>query len=145
MTVELRPRPVLAAIVALVLAAPAAAAATVEVSVTNVTNTRGRIHVELCPEAKFLGDCSILGEAPARLGTTIVRVENVPPGTYAAQAFHDENMNNKVDRGLFGVPREGVGFSNDARLYRHGPHFEEAKFPVIHPIERIALRLRHFL
>ena len=36
------------------------------------------------------------------------------PGVYAAQAFHDENMNDKVDRNVLGLPTVGIGFSNDA-------------------------------
>jgi len=139
-------KPILLALgVALVAAALPARAATVEVSVSNIREARGHIHVELCPERLFLGDCTILGEAPAQVGTTIVQILNVPPGVYAAQAYQDENDNHKVDRGLFGVPREGVGFSRDAKLYRHGPRFDEAAFRVTRAIERIALRLRHFL
>jgi len=130
---------------ALVFAA-ATQAATLEVAVTNVLNTRGRVHVELCPEALFLKDCTIFAEAPAQVGTTIVRIEHVPPGKYAAQAYHDENSNGKVDRGLFGIPLEGVGFSNDAKLRRRGPSFEDAAFDFGgRPGERITLRLRHFL
>lgn len=126
--------------------ATAAHAATLEVAVTNVTNTRGRVHVELCPETLFLKDCPIFAEAPAHVGTTVVRIENVKPGRYAVQAYHDENMNQKVDRGLFGIPLEGVGFSNDARLRRRGPSFEDAAFNVAGRAgERITLRLRHFL
>ena len=134
----------LLALAAATVAAPAHAAS-VEVSVTNVLTDKGRVHVELCPEALFLKDCTLFGEAPARIGTTIVTVRDVPPGTYAVQAYHDENGNGKVDRGLFGIPREGVGFSNDAPLRRKGPRFEDARFPVARPVERITLRLRHFL
>ena len=119
-------------------------AATVDVSVANVRDARGHIHVELCPEKLWLGDCTLIGEAPAVPGTTLVRVENVPPGIYAAQAYHDENDNHKVDRGLLGIPREGVGFSNDAKIRRHGPLFEDARFRVGHAPEHIALTLKHF-
>ncbi len=125
-------------------APPNAYTSAVEVRVSNVRDARGRIHVELCPQPLFLGDCTLVSETPAHAGTTTVTVINVPPGVYAAQVYHDENMNGKVDRGLFGIPREGVGFSNDAKLYRKGPHFDEAQFRVARPVERIALRLRHF-
>ncbi len=130
----------------LTLSSPGAVAhaAMVDVSVSNVRSAVGNIHVELCPQHLFLGDCTLVGETAAHAGVTVVRIENVPPGIYAAQAYHDENGNHRVDRGLFGVPREGVGFSNDAKLYRHGPHFDEAQFNVGRAVEHIALRLRHF-
>ena len=131
------------AVLLLALGATAPArAATVEVAVTEVRNTRGHVHVELCPQKLWLGDCTLVGEAAAQPGTTVVRIEHVPPGTYAAQAYHDENDNHKVDRGLLGIPREPVGFSNDAPLHRHGPSFEDAQFRVVKAVERITLRLR---
>src|ERR1700720_3661200 len=35
-------------------------------------------------------------------------------GDYAVSVFHDENANGKLDRNLLGMPKEGVGASNDA-------------------------------
>jgi uncharacterized protein (DUF2141 family) len=43
------------------------------------------------------------------------KIENLPPGEYAAFAFHDGNGNGKVDSNFVGVPIEGFGFSNDIR------------------------------
>ena len=39
----------------------------------------------------------------------------IEPGTYAVSLFHDENSNGKLDTNFLGIPREGVGASNDAR------------------------------
>lgn len=133
----------LLAIVALAVAP--AAAGPIEIAVSEVRTAEGRVHVDICPEAAFLKDCPYSGEAPARVGTTIVTVRNVPPGRYAAQAFHDRNANRKVDRGLFGVPKEGVGFSNDARIRLAPPKFADAAFQHGAAGERIAFRLRYFL
>ena len=125
------------------LMAGAAQAATVDVLVGGVRNTRGHVHVEVCPEALFLKDCSLIGRAPARVGSVWVRVRNVPAGDYAVQAYHDENDNEKVDRGLFGIPKEGIAFSNDAPLHRSGPRFDEARFHVSEPETHIEIKLRH--
>ena len=43
------------------------------------------------------------------------KIGKLPPGEYAAVAFHDGNGNGKVDSNLVGVPTEGFGFSNDVR------------------------------
>ena len=37
----------------------------------------------------------------------------VDPGSYAISVIHDENSNGKLDTNLMGIPREGVGASND--------------------------------
>jgi uncharacterized protein (DUF2141 family) len=129
------------------LAVPAPSqAAAIDVAVTNVTSARGRVHVDICPQAKFLKeDCPWSGEAPATVGTTIVTVPDVPPGSYAAQAFHDRNSNGKVDRALFGIPTEPIGFSRDAPVRMSPPKFADAVFEHGSDRQRITLALRSFL
>ncbi len=119
---------------------------TLIINVGNVRVAKGRIHVDICTQDKFLkDDCQWSGEAPARLGTTQVIVRDLPPGQYAAQAFHDENSNTKVDRALFGIPKEGVGFSNDARISFGPPSWKSAVFGYSGPHATIGFKLRYFL
>lgn len=54
--------------------------------------------------------------------------EDIPPGTYALAVIHDENMNGKLDTNLLGVPKEGYGFSNDAKALLSAPSFSAAGF-----------------
>ncbi|MCZ7687277.1 MAG: DUF2141 domain-containing protein [Sandaracinaceae bacterium] len=55
--------------------------------------------------------------------------EGVEPGAqYAVAAFHDENGNDDLDRGVFGIPTEGTGASNDARGFMGPPRWEHARF-----------------
>lgn len=127
------------------LVAGTARAATLEVAVTGVRNDRGHLHIEVCPRELFLGDCTIVARAPAHPGTTLVKVDGVAPGIYAVQAYHDENDNGRVDRGLFGIPKEGVGFSNDARIRLGPPKWSNARFDFKGaPGERITFGLRYF-
>jgi uncharacterized protein (DUF2141 family) len=53
---------------------------------------------------------------------------DIPPGTYALAVVHDENMNGKLDTNLLGIPREGYGFSNDARGLLGAPSFSAGSF-----------------
>lgn len=53
---------------------------------------------------------------------------SVPSGTYAVSVFHDENSNGKLDTKLFGIPREGVGASNNAKGHFGPPKFAAAAF-----------------
>ena len=52
----------------------------------------------------------------------------IVPGTYAVSVFHDENSNGKLDTNFLGIPREGVGASNDARGHMGPPKFDAAAF-----------------
>ena len=82
---------------------------TLTIQISNVRNASGVVHVDICPQKQFLGDnCIYVGDAQSHAGVTTVTVHNLPPGQYAAQVFHDENRNKKVDRALFGIPKEGV-------------------------------------
>jgi uncharacterized protein (DUF2141 family) len=54
--------------------------------------------------------------------------EDIPPGTYAMAVIHDENMNGKLDTNRLGIPREGYGFSNDAKGWLGAPSFSAASF-----------------
>lgn len=116
------------------------------IDVGNVRVAKGIVHVDVCPEAQFLKeDCPWSGNAPARLGETRVTVNNLPAGRYAVQAFLDENSNGKVDRALFGIPKEGVGFSNDAKIRFGPPKFAEAVFPFDGTSRTIRFNLRYFM
>ena len=124
---------------------PAGGAAVI-VSVANTRNDHGTVRVSLCPRARFLADaCPYEGRAHAHSGVTVVTIEGVPPGEYAAQAFHDENDNGKVDRALFGIPKEGVGFSRDARIVLSPPKWRDAVFAHGAGPQEIRFSLRYFL
>jgi uncharacterized protein (DUF2141 family) len=52
----------------------------------------------------------------------------VAPDVYAVSVVHDENSNGKLDRNFVGMPREGVGASNDAKGHMGPPKFSAASF-----------------
>jgi uncharacterized protein (DUF2141 family) len=54
--------------------------------------------------------------------------ENLPAGEYAVSVFHDENGNKKMDTNFLGIPKEGVGASNNARGHFGPPKYKDAKF-----------------
>lgn len=129
------------------LLSPVGAAETgrLEVVVTNVQNTHGSVRVGICPRMAFLeDDCPYEANRPAAAGETIVIVTGIPPGIYAAQVFHDENDNHEVDRSWFGIPTEGVGFSNDPSFTFGPPDFNESAFSLGPEGGRLTVRLRHF-
>jgi len=86
-----------------------------------VENDRGVVRVAVCtPETFATKHCPFSGAMPAHAGKVVVSVDGIPPGRYAVQAYHDEDGNGRIRRGLFGIPAEAIGFSRDAPL-RLGP------------------------
>ncbi len=53
---------------------------------------------------------------------------HVAPGDYAVAVLHDENDNGHLDTGLFGIPTEGYGASNDAHRTFGPPRYQDARF-----------------
>jgi len=53
---------------------------------------------------------------------------DLPPGNYAASVYLDQNNNGKLDSGLFGIPKEPIGASNNPRHRMGPPHFGECVF-----------------
>ena len=123
-----------------------AEAAPIAVDVSNVRNDHGVVRVSICPRQRWLADsCPWEGSAPARAGTTRVVIDHVPPGDYGAQVFHDENNNNEVDRGIFGIPKEGVGFSRDSFTGLASPKWHNAVFAHGQQSQGIRVQLRYML
>jgi uncharacterized protein (DUF2141 family) len=52
----------------------------------------------------------------------------LPEGEYAISVYHDANDNNKLDTGIFGIPSEGYGFSNNVKGFMGPPSYEKTKF-----------------
>lgn len=55
---------------------------------------------------------------------------DLPKGTYAVTALHDENNNGKIDKKfMLPLPKEGIGFSNyDNFGLSNKPNFKKASF-----------------
>ena len=67
-------------------------------------------------------------------------IPDLPPGEYAIAVFHDSNGNKKLDKNFLGIPKEGYGFSNDARGRFGPPSFKAASFLVY--TEALAIRIQ---
>lgn len=61
-------------------------------------------------------------------GAAICEFPGISPGTYAVSVFHDENSNDKLDTNFMGIPREGVGASNNPKGHFGPPKFSAAAF-----------------
>ncbi len=60
----------------------------------------------------------------------VIMVENIKPGKYAFKYFHDENKDKKLNTNILGIPKEGYGFSNNAKGKFGPPSFREMIFKV---------------
>jgi uncharacterized protein (DUF2141 family) len=116
------------------LAAQTTGTATLTVCVTGARNAKGKIRVALFRDGKgFHNDASQAVHSqtadidPQALSAQVVFAD-LHTGVYAVSVFHDENMNEKLDKNFMGMPKEGYGASNNPKKKMGPPNFDEAEF-----------------
>ena len=77
---------------------------------------------------------------PSGHSATVV-IKNMPPGDYGIVVLHDENENMKLDRNMFGFPKEGFGFANNPRVGFTAPVFGRAVMHVGCPETDTTIRI----
>ncbi len=69
---------------------------------------------------------------------------NLPPGTYGLAMMDDENNNNEMNYNMFGIPKEGFGFSNYYLTGLFKPKFEVFKFTVLKDQkQKVQMKIRY--
>ncbi len=61
-------------------------------------------------------------------GRAVCVFAHIVAGTYSMAAFHDQNNNDKLDTGIFGIPTEGFCSSNNAKGSMGPPKYKDAAF-----------------
>jgi uncharacterized protein (DUF2141 family) len=118
--------------------------AEIAVRVEGARGNKGWVRVALFGKAGFPEDekQALRGDRIAAAETNrVVRFAGVPFGDYAVLAYHDENADDRLDKGLFGVPKEGWAVSNNVRPNRRPPNFDESKISVTQTIVECVVRL----
>ena len=132
-------------------ATPAASeGATISVTVTNLRNAKGIVRACMTTdEDKFPRCRGVAGAhgatADAQEGSIVFTFTGVKPGRYAIALLHDENGNGKADRALGMMPKEGFGFSRDAKVRMGPPKFREAAFDIGQDDRSLTIRMRYML
>ncbi len=104
---------------------------TLTVSVSNLDSSDGKVFITLYNSSdSFLKKGFKTSYATITEKSCQVVFKDVPNGTYAISLFHDENGNNKMDTGFFGIPKESYGCSNNAKGVMGPPKWEDAKFQI---------------
>ena len=102
-------------------------ASDLDVSITGVRSDRGAIAVAVCDKANFpTGQCPYHGKTQAKVGRVIVHLTGVPAGIWAVAVYHDEDGIGRLRFSLLGTPKQGIGFSNDAKMHFGPPRFADA-------------------
>ncbi len=124
----------IAALIALMvtLAQAAWAADDIHISVVGLHNSKGRVGCSLYPSADGFPNKpdkavrSIM--VPIKDQKADCDFKGIAKGTYAVAVMHDEDSSGKMEFNDMGIPKEGVGASNDAKGAMGPPKFTDASF-----------------
>jgi uncharacterized protein (DUF2141 family) len=117
---------------------------TLTVQIANIKNDEGQIAVALYNSEKDFMKTRYQGKTlKAAKGEVEIIFENIPAGSYSLSVMHDANQNEKLDSNLFGIPKEGFGFSNNAMGTFGPPSFEKAKVEV-RSNKSVSISMRYF-
>jgi uncharacterized protein (DUF2141 family) len=115
------------------------------IHVTGFRNTKGLLGAEMFnSSAGWPEDVSKSfrhDDFPIEGDHATARFDHVPPGKYGVVVLHDENENQKLDRNVFMVPKEGFGFANNPQVLLIAPPIEKATIPVTCPVTTTDIRL----
>ena len=143
------PAAVLALAACLGAAPPAPAKVEVQVAITGLRSTEGLVRACLTADRErfpsWRGADAVHAVTLPAAEAQRLAFSDVSPGTYAIALLHDENGNGKADRVLGMMPREGFGFSRDAKVRMGPPDFADAAFAVGEVPVRQTIRMRYML
>jgi len=93
-----------------------------DIEITGIKNDKGKIMLQLYDGKEATVDQAM---SDIKEKKCLLSFKNLKPGKYAIRYFHDENGNGELDTNTFGIPKEGYGFSNNAKGSFGPPAFEK--------------------
>jgi uncharacterized protein (DUF2141 family) len=104
--------------------------AALKVIVQNVQVGKGGIVVEVYDSENSFLKRPIASKTLNANSNVMEFLFNIPPGTYAIAVYQDLNDNKKLDAGLFHIPKEPYGFSNNYRPKFSAPSYKDCLIKV---------------
>jgi len=114
------------------------------VKISNIHSDKGNISISIFKSADGYPDKTELAYkkmvVPISGGRATAVFDDLPYGEYAIAFIHDENNNHKMDSNFIGIPKEGVGASNDAKGSFGPPKYGDARFVLKQSVLELSLK-----
>lgn len=115
-----------------------------EVKIDNIKNDNGDILIGLYDDGHNFPRKTTDGKiVKASKDGVTVSFQDLKSGAYAISVLHDENSNKDMDQNKIGIPKEGFGFSNNAKSSFGPPSFDKAKIFLHSKDTLISIDLRY--
>jgi uncharacterized protein (DUF2141 family) len=98
---------------------------TLKVNVGGFENDKGKLYWQLLDaNEKVIKQASETSDSKG----VMIEIKDLPVGKYVVKVYQDENNNGKLDTGMFGIPKEPWGLSNNVKATFGPPKFEDMLF-----------------
>ena len=106
---------------------------TLQINVSGAAPSKGHIILSLFSTVdNYLKKPIVSMTKPVSVeGSTNFEIKDLSPGKYALSAIFDEDSNGELTTGMFVIPKELVGFSNNAKGKFGPPKFDKVVFEAL--------------
>lgn len=116
-----------------------------EITIKNIRKVTGSVMVGLFDNEKDFPKKAVAGKVIAVTGDSVtITFNDLNPASYAISVIHDENNNGKLDSSIFGIPKEGFAFGNNAMGRFGPPSFRNARIRIDESPVKQVLMLKYF-
>ncbi|MFQ5582459.1 MAG: DUF2141 domain-containing protein [Mariprofundaceae bacterium] len=115
------------------------------IEVTGLKSSKGAVAFALYDSAsryKKHTDPLRSASRPINNRSCVWQTGELPYGEYAVMLYHDENGNGRLDSGLFHIPVEPYGLSNNARSSFGPASYEDTKFVLKAPLKMLVIKVK---
>jgi uncharacterized protein (DUF2141 family) len=113
------------------------------ITISNIKNLEGKkIQMGVFTKDGNFPDDKSLKNFFSKAVTSTVKIEiEIPYGEYAIALYHDINNNGKLDKNMFGIPKEPYAFSQNFKPSMSAPDFDDCKFTFSEKNNSISIQL----
>lgn len=121
---------------------------TISVIIENIKNDKGQIRACLFNKKEGFPDkpekaYKIIKKDISKKNNMIIEFNRLYYQEYAIAVLHDEDGNNKMKTGIFGIPQEDCGVSNNVKGQFGPPKFKDAKIKLNSKNISIKIRMNY--
>lgn len=117
----------------------------IELTISNIRNQKGLIRIGLYRSDSGFPDkpAESFSLAKDTISGGVLRLflPSVKPGSFGFSILDDENRDGKMDYRLGIIPKEGFGFSNNPRVTRKAPTFNETSISYTSGLRKVTVKM----
>lgn len=120
-----------------------------DVRIENINASKGQLCIAVfADEAGFRAEKTVWETKCPKTQVVDGKLEikiAIKPGKYGISVLDDKNLNGKMEYNLFGIPREGFGFSNYSQKGICRPVFDDFSFQIeANEIKTLRVLMKYF-